>query len=156
MKTKKGEKMKKKSAYRPAVFIVLYKREKDEIMYLLLKRKLHWKGWEFSKGKIEKGESKVQAAKREAREESGLRIIKIKKFNISGKYKYPKLLPDRPGYIGQTYTLLAGEVKPGKVKLDKKEHSGFSWQPFKKAVKMLTWRQQRRCLRIVNKSLMRR
>ena len=146
--------MKQKLTYRPAVFIVMYKIEERKPIYLLLRRKLHWKGWEFPKGKIEKGESKVKAAKREAREESGLRIIKIKKFNVSGKYKYSKLLADRPGYIGQTYTLFSAEVRPGKVKLDKKEHSGFSWQPFKKAVKMLTWPDQKKCLKIVNKSLM--
>ncbi len=151
----------KRGKWRRAVFIVLYTMERGkngEISYLLLKRKLHWKGWEFPKGKIEPGESKAQAASREAHEESGLKIKKLKRINISGKYRYPKVLADRPGVIGQTYQLFAGEVKADKkkVKLDKREHSGFKWQGFQKAMKMLKWPNQKRCLKITNNLLMKK
>ncbi len=139
--------------YRPAVFVVVYAKLKEKIKYLILKRKLHWKGWEFCKGKIEDGESKEETAKREAKEETGLKIIKLKRFNISGKYLYSKKLPDRPEYIGQTYTLFAGEVKVGKVKLDKKEHSTHKWMDFKTAYKKLTWPNQKKSLKIVNRFL---
>ena len=147
--------MMKKRSFRPAVFIVIYYINKSarKPIYLLLKRKLHWKGWEFPKGKIEKGESKDKTARREAWEESGLRVIKLKKYNVSGKYLYSKILKDRPGYKGQTYTLFAGEVKKGPVRLEKKEHSGHIWLPFNEAVKKLTWPSQKRCLRIVNNNL---
>jgi len=47
-----------KGKYRKAVFVLLYSKTKKWIEYLLLKRKLHWKGWEFPKGKIEPGEKK--------------------------------------------------------------------------------------------------
>lgn len=145
----------KKGQFRPSVFIVAYKILADgTINYILLKRKLHWKGWEFPKGKIESGESKSKTARREAREETGLRVVKLKKFSVNGKYPYHKLLPDRPNYIGQTYTLFSAQVKDGKVKLDKKEHSGHIWLPFNKAIKKLTWPNQKKCLRIVNKRLM--
>ena len=144
-----------KKTFRPAVFVPVYYFDKQgKPIYLLLKRKLHWKGWEFPKGKIEKGESKDKTAKREAWEESGLRVIKLKKYNVSGKYFYKRLLKDRPQYKGQTYALFAGEVKRGKVKLEAKEHSGHVWLGFEKAVKKLTWPNQKKCLRIVNKSLL--
>lgn len=143
-----------KKTFRPAVFIVTYYLDKDKKpIYLILKRKLHWKGWEFPKGKIEKGESKDKTARREAWEESGLRIIKLKRFNVSGKYYYHKALKDRPQYKGQTYTLFSGEVKLGKVKLEAREHSGHVWLDFDKAVKKLTWQDQKKCIRIVNNSL---
>lgn len=145
--------MEMKSKYRKAIFIVTYCLDSGKIKYLILKRKLHWKGWEFPKGKIEKGESKEKAARCEAREETGLKIIKIKKFNVSGKYLYSKKLPDRPGLIGQTYSLYAVEVKKGKVSLDKVEHSGYKWLAFKEAFKKLSWKNQRECLKIVDKSL---
>lgn len=147
--------MKQKRSFRKAVFIVVYYLDKTtkKPVYLLLKRKLHWKGWEFPKGKIEKGESKEKTARREGWEESGLKIIKLKKYNVSGKYLYPKILPDRPQYKGQTYTLFSGEVKKGRVKLEKREHSAHLWLPFDKAIKKLTWQDQKKCLRIVNKSL---
>ncbi len=149
---------KNKAQYRPAVFIVVYRKikdNKDKIGYLLLKRKLHWNGWEFPKGKIEEEESKARAAAREAHEESGLKIGKIRKFNVSGKYLYTRRLPDRPDYIGQTYSLFSGEAinGMGKIKLDKREHSGFKWLPFDEAVRKLKWQNQKKCLRIVDKSL---
>jgi len=80
--------------------------------------------------------------------------LKIKKLNYSGKYRYHKFLSDRPGIIGQTFSLYAAEVRrKGKVKLDKKEHSGYKWVDFKTAMKMLRWPNQRKCLRIVNGGL---
>ena len=139
---------------RPAVFVVVYYLDENKIpIYLILKRKLHWKGWEFPKGKIEKGESKSQTAMREGWEESGLKIIKLKNFNINGKYLYSKMLKDRPQYKGQTYSLFAGEVIKSKVKLEFIEHSKHLWLPFDKAVKKLTWPDQKKCLKIVNQSL---
>jgi len=155
----KEEKMKPQKKFRHAVFIVAYKLEKQEEknipVYLLLKRKLHWKGWEFPKGKIEKGENKAQAAKRETMEETGLKVIKLKSYNVSGKYFYKKLLPDRPNIMGQTYTLFSAELKDSnkKPKLDKKEHSGYKWAEYKQAIKLLTWPNQKKCLKIVNRKI---
>jgi 8-oxo-dGTP pyrophosphatase MutT (NUDIX family) len=139
-----------KSKYRKAVFIVVYNLENKKPEYIILKRKLHWKGWEFPKGKIEDGEKKVEAAKREAHEETGLKIIKIRRFPFSGKYLYSKALPDRNGLIGQTFSLYAAEVKKGKVKLDKKEHDRHKWADFKTALKMLKWPNQKKSLKFVN------
>jgi 8-oxo-dGTP pyrophosphatase MutT (NUDIX family) len=150
--------------YRPAVFLVVYKKEKkdkeenkvktnNKTKYLILKRKLHWRGYEFPKGGIEKGESIISAVKRECKEETGLKPIKIIKFNIKGKYKYNKILKDRPGYIGQAYNLFAAQVKETKnkkVKLDKKEHSGYAWLNFSQAIKKLTWKNQKKCLGVVD------
>jgi len=144
----------KKRTLRPAAFIVVYKIEKRIPIYLLLHRKLHWKGWEFPKGKIEKGESKEDAARREGHEETGFRIFNLKRYHVSGFYKYKKMLKDRPKYYGQSYTLFSGEVNPkSKVKLDPKEHLGHAWFEFEKAVKKLTWPNQKRCLRIVNRRI---
>ena len=127
----------------------------NKIKYLLLKRKKHWKGWEFTKGGIDAGETALQTAKREVREETGLRPIKLSKHNSHGIYRYDRPLPDRPGMKGQTFTLFSAEIPEGKIKVDKREHSGFKWLPFEKAVKILTWQNQKKCLRIVDKTLRR-
>jgi hypothetical protein len=66
------------------------------------------------------------------------------------------LFADRPGYIGQTWTLFSAKVNLGKVKLDKKEHSSFLWLPFNKALKKLKWKNQKKCLAVVNKFLIKR
>ena len=142
-----------KERYRKAVFVVTYSIIGNKIYYLVLKRKLHWKGWEFPKGGMKNSETKIKAVKRELKEETGLKALKIKKFNIKGKYKYDREYSDRPGIKGQTYNLFAAEVKKGKIKLDKLEHSNYKWLSFKDAIKKLTWKNQKKCLRIINNYL---
>lgn len=143
---------KKKKKYRKAVFIVTYSINQGKIEYVILKRKKHWKGFEFPKGKIEKFETKKRTVKREVMEETGLEVLKIKKFKEKGKYKYNKELIDRPVNKGQTYHLFASKVKKGngKIKVDKKEHYSGEWLDYKNALKKLTWKNQKKCLKIVN------
>jgi len=139
--------------YRRAVFVVVYAKDKDKIYYLILKRRHHWRGWEFPKGGIDINENKEYAARREAMEETGLKPIKLKKFNYSGKYLYKKKFADRRGLIGQTFSLYAAEVKNGKVKIDKKEHCGYKWFDFDVAVRKIKFNNQKKSLRIVNEWL---
>jgi 8-oxo-dGTP pyrophosphatase MutT (NUDIX family) len=144
---------KKKDKYRRAIFGVTYCKNPDgKIEYIILKRKKHWKGWEFPKGKIERFETKRMAARREVGEETGLKILRIKRFKEKGSYLYHKLLKDRPNKIGQTYHLFAVEIEKGngKLKLDPIEHNGYRWVSFEEAQKKLTWPNQKHCLKIVN------
>ncbi len=142
-----------KEKYRRGVFMLVYRKDNDQIHYLLLKRKLHWKGWEFPKGGIEKREFMRKAIAREIKEETGQIPIKIKKFPLFGKYKYHKLFKDREPFIGQTFSLYSIELKSKKIKVDAREHSTFQWATFKQALKKLTWSNQRKSLRMVNRSL---
>ena len=133
--------------------MLVYAKVKGKIEYLLLKRKLHWKGWEFPKGGIRIFESKKRAIKREIKEETGLKIKKIKKFNLNGRYKYDKEYPDRRGFIGQSFSLYAVEVKKpakGKIKIDEREHTDYKWLNFEQAIKKLAWPNQKKCLKIVD------
>lgn len=139
--------------YRKAVFILAYRKEKNKIVYLVLKRKLHWKGWEFPKGGIEKGENIKEAVKRELLEETGKVARKIVRFNLKGKYKYDKAYPDRKGFKGQIWNLFAIEVLNKSIRLDSREHSSYKWLEFRKAEKILTWKNQKDCLKIVNQFL---
>jgi len=139
--------------YRRGLFLLTYHIEKEKPLYLLLKRKLHWKGWEFPKGGIEKKEPTLKTIKREIKEETNQKPVKIKKHSISGKYKYKTQISDRPGTIGQTYTLYSVQLKTKKIKIDKKEHSTYKWTTYNQALKLLTWPNQRKCLRQINKTL---
>ncbi len=136
--------------YRHAIFAVVYTINKGKVEYAILKRKKHWKGWEFTKGKIEKFETKRMAARRESEEETGQKILSVKRFHVGGIYRYKKKLNDRPGIIGQTYHLFAVRVKKGKIRLDPQEHSEGRWMSFEEAMKKLTWQDQKKCLKIVN------
>jgi len=148
MPYKSGNKMKK---YRRGVFFVIYSKTKTgKREYLILKRKLHWKGWEFPKGGIEEKEDHLSTIKREIKEETGLILLKIKKFDIKGKFKYKQELYDRPGVVGQTFeSLYAVEVKKKKIKMDGIEHSDYLWTDFKQAFSKLTWENQKKCLELV-------
>jgi len=140
----------KRGKFRKAVFAVVWTKENNKIEYLILKRKKHWIGWEFPKGKIEFLETKRMTVRREVKEETGLKILKIKKFNVDGLYKYKNKMDDRKGFIGQTYHLFSAEVQKGKISIDKREHSDFKWINFNEAVKKVTWANQKKCLKIVN------
>jgi len=139
----------KRQKFRPAVFMVTYNLENNQPKFLIQKRKLHWKGFEFPKGGIDPFEFKRSAVKREISEEVGLPIIKIKNHKVKGKYLYKKILKDRPNTVGQTYSLYSVEVKNGKVSLDKKEHYSSEWLTYAKAIKKLTWQNQKDCLKVV-------
>lgn len=142
--------------YRKAVFIAIYRKnpKTQAVEYIILKRKKHWIGWEFVKGGIEKGESIKSAVRREVYEETGSRPKKISRYPLSGKYKYHKMFADRPNIMGQTYTLWGAELPAErKIKIDRKEHSAYAWVDFSKAIKMLTHKNQKKCLNFVNKKL---
>jgi isopentenyldiphosphate isomerase len=83
-------------------------------------------------------------------EETGLIPIKIKNFNFSGKYKYKKRYPERPEFIGQTYSLYSTEVKKQNVSIDQREHSTYKWVSYAQAMKMLKHSNQKTCLKKVN------
>ncbi|MFA5953817.1 MAG: NUDIX domain-containing protein [Candidatus Pacearchaeota archaeon] len=136
--------------YRKGVFIVVYFLENKIPKYLILKRKLHWKGYEFPKGGVKFLETKKHAVKRELYEETGLKFINIKNHKLKGKYSYEKELTDRRGIHGQTFVLFSVCVKKGKIRLDKNEHSGFEWLNFSKSLKKLTYSDQKKCLKFVN------
>ena len=142
--------------YRKAVFIVTYAIEKNKIYFLTLKRKLHWKGWEFPKGGIEENEKYFDAVKRELFEETGSIPINVKKFNYKGSYTYKRKFPERPGFKGQFYFLYAAQIKKDKIKIDPREHAEYKWLSFEDATKMLTHQNQKKCLKIVNNWLTRK
>jgi len=136
--------------YRKALFIVVFAKVNKKIEYLILKRKLHWTGWEFTKGGKRFFETDKMTIKRELKEELGkVKILKIKKFRERGRYKYREEFLDRPGIAGQTFKLYAVEIVKQKIKIDNYEHSDYKWFTFKEAMKKLTWPNQRKCLKIV-------
>lgn len=145
--------MKVKNKYRKGVFCILYHGKKPS--FLLLHRKLHWNGWEFCKGKRKKGETASKAATREIKEETGQTAEKIIKLHANGKYDYDKNFQKQIGFKGQTYILFIAELKNKKVELDKREHDRYAWKDYKTALKMLSFLEKKKSLKIAMKYLKR-
>ena len=123
------------------------------MQYLILKRKLHWKGWEFPKGGIEGGESALKTIKREIKEETGQVPYYIKKYNKMGKFEHKDLESLKLGFAGSKYRLYSAKIKEGKVKVDPREHEDYKWVDFRGGIRHLEWENQREALRVVKDKL---
>ncbi len=145
-----------KKRYRKGIFFIVYRKEGKKVLYLVLNRILHWTGWEFPKAGLEKGEQDGDTLKRELKEETGLKAGRIFKLKKKGKFSYHKEFEDRLGIKGQTWHLFAVEAGKGKVKIDRNEHKDYRWLEFKQAYRILTWKSQKRCLKIVDKFIRRK
>ncbi|MFH0831995.1 MAG: NUDIX domain-containing protein [archaeon] len=146
--------MQVKNKYRKGVFCILYHKGKSKNPeFLLLHRKLHWKGWEFCKGKMEKNEISLQTSKREIKEETGQKAEKITSLHHSGKYDYGKKFQKEIGFRGQTYSLFIAELKSRKISIDKREHDRYIWADYNQALKKLSFPEKIKSLKIAIKYL---
>jgi len=130
---------------------VIFRREKEQILFLLLK---HQSGhWGFPKGLIEKEETLQEAAKREIKEETGLKNFKfLKDFLVHQKYffkvKYPYQLKRgwRKGeWVTKIVTYYLVETKNKKVNISF-EHDDFAWVSYSTALKKLNFKENKEIL----------
>lgn len=131
--------------YRKGVLGIVINKKRE---FLILYRKLHWRGWEFPKGGLSKGETEEQALKRELKEETGLDVNIVTRLPHKVVYYYP------PEFIGKTGTKYSGAkqvvylvLADGKVKLSE-EHAKYRWVSYKDARKLLRHETQKKALDI--------
>ena len=113
--------------------IITYMIKNREINYLLL----HYPAghWDFPKGKIEKGETKQEAALRELQEETGLTAQLDSNFEATFSY----IFRDTEKELTQkTVYFFIGHATHDLVKLSY-EHIGYQWLPYKEAHEQLTY-----------------
>lgn len=114
--------------------------------FLVLKRKLHWHGWEFVKGRVEK-ETARQATLRELREETGIRNARlVTKLPPEIFYQHENI----HGHTSSVQKAFLVEYLGGKMKLSF-EHSTYRWADKKTAEKLLTYRSHKVFLRYAYK-----
>ncbi len=126
---------------------VIFRREKGKNFYLLL----HYGSghWDFSKGKIEKGESKEGAARREVFEETGIRNIDfIPGFKETIRYFYKR----EKEKISKTVVFFLAQTTTKKVKISW-EHKAYKWLAYKEASKQLTYKNAKEILKKANNFL---
>lgn len=118
---------------------VIFRREENKILYLLLHKNKHEQYnelWDFSRGVIEKGEKPEETAKREIKEETGIEKIKLNEgFKEKIKWFYRK----DGKTVSKEATYFLGETKVKEIKISK-EHDGFKWCEYEEALKLITYK----------------
>lgn len=137
---------------RSAGFLIFHRRPSppapNDLRFLLLDYGRHW---DFPKGHVDQGETDLQAAIRELREETGItRFTRMPQFQQEIVYFFRS---GRHGLIRKTVVFFLAEVAETQVILSE-EHVGHEFLPFEAAVKRATFAAARELLRAAHDCLM--
>ncbi len=123
--------------------IIIYKKENDTILYLLLK---YIGGhWDFPKGKMEARETKQQAALRELKEETNLTAQIDDNFEETIQYIF---MYNREKTTKTVY-FFTGQALTTGVKLSH-EHTDYAWLPYQNALEQLTYDNAKEILNLAD------
>lgn len=125
--------------------IVVYRMQDGKRLYLALK----YAGghWDLAKGHIEAGENKIQAARRELQEETGIEQVEI---DPTFEHAFEYYFKSRDGnLILKKVYFFVGKTAESEVVLSH-EHQGYEWLPFKDAVERMTYKNAQDLLRLVD------
>jgi 8-oxo-dGTP pyrophosphatase MutT (NUDIX family) len=118
-----------------------------ERKYLLLKYPAGH--WDFPKGNVEKGESEVQTATREVREETGLENLSF----VTGFRKQIEYFYRRGGKrVHKQVVFLLAATNTETVRLSH-EHHDFGWFAFKEALSRVTYPNSKNALTLAEELL---
>ena len=113
---------------------VIYRRTEDGVKYLLLYRRGSY--WNFPKGHFELGETSLDTALRETKEETGIGKEDLRL--IQGFRAYERFYFDRGDErIFDTVILYLAETKKIQVTVVPREHSGYGWFLYHDALKVI-------------------
>jgi 8-oxo-dGTP pyrophosphatase MutT (NUDIX family) len=130
------------------VEVCVFKREKGDVRYLLLKRSddepLYPGMWQLVTGSIKDGEHAVKAAVREFQEETGLEVLRFWVVPFVNSF-----------YVAENDTvhaspLFAVEIESGREPRLSHEHQSSEWCSYEEATAVLVWPGQRFGLQIVH------
>jgi len=126
---------------------VLFRLQGDAVHYLLL----HYPSsgsapqsyWDLPKGHIEEGETKEETVKREVQEETGVAGIQLLDgFSEAIHYWFQS----EGKTISKTVTFYLARVEQEEITISK-EHIGYQWLPYEKALQELTYENAKQVVR---------
>ncbi|MCK9379080.1 MAG: NUDIX domain-containing protein [Candidatus Moranbacteria bacterium] len=139
--------------------VVVFRRDGEKIKYLLLQyRNNHWS---FPKGHIEDGESLLETAKRETKEETGIDDLEIFPgfsrciyfyYKATGQEKEERIKAGRKIRILKKVNFFLGKTKKTDVVLSE-EQVDFAWFEFDEALERTTYPKDRSILVVANQYL---
>ena len=105
---------------------------------------LHYEAghWDFPKGNRDKGETKLETARREIKEETGLSDLEFTDFEEEISYFYKR--EGKTIYKTVTYFLAKSFSKNITISW---EHKGYEWLPYEKALDKITFQNAREILK---------
>lgn len=119
---------------------IIFRREKDQIYFLLLKYPNYWG---FPKGIKEEKEEEIETAKREVEEETGIKDLKfILGFRRAYQYQFWKA----GKRVLKTAIFFLAETKEKNVRISW-EHEGYAWLSFEEAIKKLKFEEDKKNLK---------
>jgi len=136
---------------------IIFRKEKGKNLFLLLKypalsHRSKKDYWDFPKGHIEKGETEIEAVKREVKEETGIRDLKfIKGFKESIKYFFKY----KGENIFKVVVFYLAETNTKDVRISF-EHSGYKWLLYEEALEALSFQNAKEILKKANDFLSRK
>ena len=118
---------------------VVFTRHGDEIRYVIIRHRAGHCG--FPKGHMEPGETEMQTALREIREEVGLSCALLEGFRRQDQYSLPK----KPGTVKQVVYFLA-EYEKQSLRPQPEEIAEVYLLSYEQAIKTLSFPEARRIL----------
>ncbi len=126
---------------------IIYDKKNNKFYFLILHRVLRWKGWEFLKETIKKGETLKEAVLRGIKEETKLKKIKIiKRLNKKEEWR----ARGKNYSIVDTFLVKADMEESISLKQRIIEHDGYRWLDKKNVLKKLTWPKTKKIFKEIN------
>ena len=109
---------------------------------VLLINEIHGNFWDFPKGHMENGETEIETALREVKEEVGLDV----KIDIDKRYVLNYIIDNR---IDKTTVLYVAKPISDKIVMQESEIDNAKWCSFGEAIDLLTFNDWKKVLREV-------
>ena len=136
----------------------VYKKEKNRILWLLVRPKGGAKyyqeiRWQLPKGWLEEGEKSEEAARREVREEGGVEAVVIGKI-VTIKIFFKNVFEEKPEEtVLKTVTFFLMEYRQEQKEGFGSEIEEVAWFPFEEAKEKLTFKSEKQVLEKAKKLL---
>ncbi|MEW5955723.1 MAG: NUDIX domain-containing protein [Candidatus Micrarchaeota archaeon] len=134
----------KTKAVKKGVVAIAFKAVRGSRKFLLLRRALHWRGWEFPKGGREGREPYRQTVLRELGEEAGIprwEVVSITPTRLRLKFVAKSGRPrDLKAFLVEVRPSAAASLSRNPFR----EHSALRWVSAGRALRMLLWRDARK------------
>ncbi len=127
--------------YEKSCGAVVYKKEKNKILYLLIKNRS--KNIGFPKGHVEEDENELDTAEREIMEETNVKVKIDKNFRISYNYNINFFIRKQAVYY-------VAEIIDGTIKIPENEILSYHLVPFDEAYLLLTHPNEKKILKNAN------